>query len=46
VRERAAEAGASIGATAAEAFRLIVIDPDEAEDEATAEADPEQATPA
>ena len=46
VRERAAEAGASIGATAAEAFRLIVIDPDEAEDEATAEADPERATPA
>ena len=46
VRERAAEAGTSIEATAAEAFRLIVIDPDEAADEATAEADPERATPA
>jgi LmbE family N-acetylglucosaminyl deacetylase len=37
VRERAAEAGAAIGVTAAEAFRVIVIDEDEAEDEAAAE---------
>ena len=37
VRERAAEAGAQIGVAAAEAFRVIVIDEDEAEDEAAAE---------
>ena len=45
VRTRAADAGTPIGATAAEAFRLIVIDEDEAEDEAAAEAVAEQATP-
>jgi LmbE family N-acetylglucosaminyl deacetylase len=42
VRERAAEAGTPIGAAAAEAFRLIVID----EDDAAAEAAPERVTPA
>src|SRR6185436_11232354 len=36
-RPRAGEAGAAIGVTAAEAFRVIVIDEDEAEDEAAAE---------
>src|SRR5215207_6347043 len=46
VRTRAAEAGTPIGATAAEAFRLIVIDEDESEDEAAAEAVPERATSA
>jgi LmbE family N-acetylglucosaminyl deacetylase len=37
VRERAAEAGANIGVAAAEAFRVIVIDEDEADDESAAE---------
>lgn len=37
VRERSAEAGANIGVAAAEAFRVIVIDEDEADDEAAAE---------
>jgi LmbE family N-acetylglucosaminyl deacetylase len=37
VRERLAEAGAMIGVEAAEAFRVIVIDEDEADDEAAAE---------
>ena len=45
VRTRAAEAGTPIGATAAEAFRLIVIDEDEAEEGAAAEAVPERAAP-
>jgi LmbE family N-acetylglucosaminyl deacetylase len=37
VRERTAEAGERIGVAAAEAFRVIVIDEDEADDEAAAE---------
>jgi hypothetical protein len=46
VRNRAAEAGAPIGVTAADAFRLIVIDEDEDEEAGgmAAEAVPERGT--
>ena len=46
VRERAAEAGTPIGAAAAEAFRLIVIDEDEAGTRRQpSHPEPERATP-